>query len=305
MAAGVRRDRLGSANEQKHSPGDLPYTVTLASMVTDDASPGAFLLDAHAAHGSRPGAETTRDRDRFASWWLRCVVNGCAFPRGVPASSTTTVTAVRWIDDRLRRSCDDIHRVPLSPCSHGVNLARYPIRPGPGSMAIRATTLGARSRRRGCCLLTIDCDGRRHSHPLGDRGGRPQAPEKLLPLISRNCAGWPPRGSHARTRGSPSSLLTWCTRPISGSSARGPTRRGRPRPFLRRGCGSHAPDPGRRGSPQETAQARWWSLSSRPGGRGFLVKEPSEDLEALDEALINLRKNRRRPSWSSSASSPA
>ena len=70
--------------------------VTLASMVTEDAFPA--LSDACSCGSwSRQGAETTRDRDWFASWCPRCVLNDCAFVRGsrtVPAGDGNT-TACR------------------------------------------------------------------------------------------------------------------------------------------------------------------------------------------------------------------
>ena len=64
---------------------------------------------------------------------------------------------------------------------------------------------------------------------------------------------------------------------------------GQPRPLLRGGRGGDAPDPGR-----ERLAAR--NVVKHGGGRlrvdleaaGFLAKEPSEDLEALDEALTKL-----------------
>src|SRR5271166_4245642 len=50
-------------------------------MVTEDAFPA--LSDACSCGSwSRQGAETTRDRDWFASWCPRCVLNDCAFLRG-------------------------------------------------------------------------------------------------------------------------------------------------------------------------------------------------------------------------------
>ena len=64
---------------------------------------------------------------------------------------------------------------------------------------------------------------------------------------------------------------------------------GQPRPLLRGGRGGDAPDPGRK-----RLAAR--NVVKHGGGRlrvdleavGFLAKEPSEDLEALDEALTKL-----------------
>ena len=56
--------------------------VALASMVTEDAFPA--LSDACSCGSwSRRGAETTRDRDGFASRCPRCVWDDCAFVRGL------------------------------------------------------------------------------------------------------------------------------------------------------------------------------------------------------------------------------
>src|SRR5262249_23979227 len=62
-------------------------------MVTEDAFPA--LSDACSCGSwSRQGAETTRDRDWFASWCPRCVLNDCAFLRGGLSRSAAGKTAI-------------------------------------------------------------------------------------------------------------------------------------------------------------------------------------------------------------------
>ena len=116
--------------------------------------------------------------------------------------------------------------------------------------------------------------------------GDPRAAGKLLPLVYDELRGWPARGLLARSRGRASSLPTWCTRPISGSSAK-----------VTRSSGTadvtSSPRPRRRCAGSWSRMARRKNRLKHGGGRlrveleavHFLEKEPSEDLEAIDEAL--------------------
>jgi hypothetical protein len=124
MAARVRRDALGRANGQEvtliwWSPV-LMLAVTPASMVTEDAL--RALSDAcSCVTWPRQGAETTRDRDRFASCCRRCDLNDRAFYADHAASRW-----IGWVTPVKTRTDTDQTRIAVT---FGGRIRRSPGRP--------------------------------------------------------------------------------------------------------------------------------------------------------------------------------
>ena len=149
--------------------------------------------------------------------------------------------------------------------------------------------LGAGSRRRGCCLLAIHCDGRRHPHPLGDRGGDLQAAEKLLPLVYKELRRL---AAQRLAREAPGQSLQ-SSDLVHEAYLRLVDEGAQPQWDSRAHFFAAAAEAMRR---ILVENARRKKRLKHGGGRlrveleaaAFLAKEPSEDLEALDEALDKL-----------------
>jgi hypothetical protein len=91
----------------------------------------------------------------------------------------------------------------------------------PGCLAIGATGLGPRPRLWGAVFWRFSAMNEVTQILSAIEGGDLPATDRLCcPWSTKNCAGWPLRGSPTRILGTRSSLPIWFTPPTSGSSAK-------------------------------------------------------------------------------------